>query len=298
MKVSFVLFVAFISFFANNATSIELKVDTHSHVRIEWDQPITINASIEWHKLHGFDAVAFTEHSPWLNDPRPFDDLWLPLERIEIDPDMPVIPGIEWTLRSLHVAVLFRPSTYEAARVQIRDNVTVHDIMYDYGICRDLTLYCQMADVTHDLGGILGVAHYSLTVLNNFQKGSDGCHVDSLEDIYSQCHFDFVEVGNTIMDPIAYYFAKDNNYPMVAGTDVHDFDDEWDRQAPVAYTIVNATSKTPEAIFDAIQKGNVYVDYNFESISNSTRNILVIIFITIGAGFAAAGGWCVKKCRQ
>lgn len=271
--------------------SVTVQLDAHSHYRTGWDAPITVKESIAWHKDHGYTAAAFTEHSPWMTDPRPVDEIFLPYDTMNIDPTLPVLPGIEWTARSLHVVVLFEPATYNDFRIsKLTDDPTFKRVFWSFPICSNITEYCELAQKTHEIGGLLGVAHYSITVAEN-ALNKDGCPVEKLDALYDQCHFDFVEVGNTVMDPVAFEFAKKRHLPMTAGSDVHDFQEKWDRQAPVAYTFVDlpdgTTEITPQDIFLAIKANSTRVPFGAKEVGKSARNVLVIIIASVAAAFTA-----------
>jgi hypothetical protein len=280
------------------------KFDSHSHFRLGWDKPKTIPASFEWHRERNFDTFAFTEHTSWLTDPRPFDEVFIPYDQLDLEHKMmPVIPGIEWSSRSLHATIYFRPSTYDTVRMRIKNEF--YNEFFDVGTCRDLDAYKQIANVTHQLGGLIALAHYSLTVLNNAMLGDDGCKVYTLEEVYDYCDFDLLEVANTIFDLKAYDFAKTYKIAMLAGTDIHNFNDKYKRQEPVVFTYVDAQNFTAEAIFNALVVGNTSVKFDHSAIFNTLHNIFYAGIAALGLLVAGVMYKCkdwiiiiVEKCKK
>ena len=271
-------FIFIISLFA---TQNEFKFDGHLHCSCPPEAPTTVPYMIEFHKDRHMTAMAITNHEPGsiYADIEAANHSFVSPNEFYLDPEFPVLPGLEWSSRSLHVLIYWDPRNYNDVRNLILYNDTYKNIFWDSGICRENQVYSNLSSIVHDLGGILGVAHYEGTVASNIADRDAGCVVPTLEFLYQEANFDFISVFNGLMmtyDFTAKSYANNYGIPKITGSDWHTGEETY----VMVPTTIYADNATNVDIWQAIKDGKTDVIFDMDDVTTSLGGGIIAAIIS------------------
>lgn len=256
---------------ASSVGAVVVRTDLHSHG--EWsDIKCTLDDSVSWHKERGFDAMAITNHDHLTPPDR--------IRQLESIHDFTIIPGLEWSSREMHILAFFNPDTYDDLYMNITEDE--RRVFENSGICVPPDYRMYFMSIVHKYGGLVGVAHPTLRLLEKMSNGYifEPCDTPGL--VYMRdAGIDFVEVANTIPDHLADTFADKFSVVKTAGTDVH----EVSAGIVVAKTLIDIGDQpvSARALFEGIKAGNVTIEYSswWGALSDDVRKYLALIVMGI-----------------
>lgn len=276
----------------------EYKLDCHVHSNTSWGVETTIEQTIAFEQQHDITGMILTNYNPTITSPQFYiDECFRPMDEMNINPQFPVLPGTEWISETQHILIFWNPLYYASILDNLKNNQTFQRLFWKIDIntnCKTREYMHELEDAVHDMHSILGVAHYSLTVLDQWQRqmrNEDYCEVYDLDFYFNDCHYDFLEVVNIVPDYAAYEYAIKNNITQISGSDVHLLE-----HIPIAYTYVNATNNTLYAIWLEFAAGRTHVSYEWDI--NETSHTLRYIGASIGGVLVAILCKLIYSCSR
>ena len=210
-----------------NKTEWNILFDSHSHTYFS-DGDLSPRQNLLWHISLGFNAMALTDHNTFEG----IDEI-RQIARTEFNDTIKVLIGIEWTTDRCHLNFILPPDTLEEDYNQL-----ISFSSYTY-TPTDQEIQDIIDDV-HSLGGIVIVNHYIWS--------EDYCRDQPSRESFRDWGVDYFETINEgYYDNETYYFNLNNGLGQIAGTDMHEAEPVY------AYTTMNVTTFTEQAIFDELK---------------------------------------------
>ena len=217
-----------------NASDHNIIFDQHSHTKYS-DGILTVRQNILWHIAHGFNAMVLTDHNN-LRNSKDLQELAL-----EYSGEFIIIQGMEWTTGRIHMNFLGLTDW------DLRIPWTPTDAQIQEAI-----------NEAHSQGAVVTVDHipWSLPRMPDHP---------SLQQLL-EWEVDYVEIVNEwTYDYDSEPWCNDTGgFGKITGTDMHYPMDV------VAWTLLNTTEFTAEAIMDELRVRNTTILYNATgSVDNS-----------------------------
>ncbi|NPD89513.1 MAG: hypothetical protein HGN29_12410 [Asgard group archaeon] len=219
-----------------NETEWNILIDPHSHTYYS-DGSLSPRQNLLWHISMGFNAIVLTDHNSFEG----IDEI-REIARNEFNDTIKVLPGVEWTTARVHLNFIFPP---DLDLEEIESVITIKGY-----ISRPTDQEIEAAiSSAHSLGGLVSVNHYS----SNKRLSKE----TPTRDQFLDWGVDFFEIINQDR-----YFSEnhqfciDNGLGIVASTDMHE-------PEPVyAWTTLNTSEFSEEAIFDKLEAGRTGYIYD------------------------------------
>lgn len=277
--------------------NVVFKFDGHTHCNVTPEAEVTPTQTIEWHKNLGLTSMAITNHAPaYLTRPLgEVEQIFVSDAVLQTDPSFPIIPGLEWSTMGSHLLIYWPPENYSFIRPLLLDDPK-YELFHMNAGCHPFEDVTKIAALVHELGGLVGVAHFSLTVVENTVKDA-GCRVPDLDEYFGAGKFDFIEVFNGVAftpDMVAYNYAAEHGITMISGTDIHTLKEEY----AMIPTTIYATDFTAQAIFDAIKRGDTDVQFDIDEAKTSLSYTSIAMIIAGGIFILIVVVWICVACYK
>ncbi len=219
-----------------NTSQANVLLDQHSHTLYSADGQVSPLHNLLWHMSMGFNAMVISDHNT-------FDGAFeiRDIARNDYNDTIKVLIGVEWTTDSGHYNFIFPPNI---TAPQLEGLIRTKSYLKSY----TLDEITDIVQNVHDLGGLVVVNHYPWS-----QKVSK---TNPTRDELLTTQIDYFEIVNgDTYDLESEQFSDTNNLGKITGTDMHT------PEAAYAWTLLNISDYSEEAIFAALQRKQTQVLY-------------------------------------